>query len=118
MGAIRDLLPASGPLDPDTPGPFALSDPQRLAGILASAGFSDVRIAPVDFPICMTRDGGVEEACRVMMQIGPAASALVDVGKEVRLLARERMKTALADHDRRGEVNLGGAVWMVEAVRT
>ena len=79
MGAIRDLLPESPPSVPHAPGPFALADRERLRKILERAGFADIAIYPFDFPVCFARDGGVDAAVRLAMQIGPSGSALADV---------------------------------------
>jgi SAM-dependent methyltransferase len=117
MGAIRDLLPASPPPVPHAPGPFALADRHRLRGILERAGFADVAINPFDFPVCFASEGGVEAAVRLAMQIGPSGSALAEASKEVRAVAAERLKVAFAPHDRDGRVTLGGAIWLVEALR-
>jgi SAM-dependent methyltransferase len=118
MGAIRDLLPEGPPSVPHAPGPFALADRDRLRGILERAGFIDVAINPFDFPVCVASEGGVEAAVRLAMQIGPSGSALVGASKEVWAVAEERLKAALAPHDRDGLVTLGGAIWLVEAVRS
>ena len=117
MGAIRDLLPASPPPVPHAPGPFALADRDRLRGIVERAGFSDVAIDPFDFPVCLSSDGGVEAAVRFAMQIGPSGSALAEASKEARAAAADRLRVALARHDQDGLVTLGGAIWIVEAVR-
>ena len=117
MAAIQDLLPEAPPPVPHAPGPFALADRDRLGGILKRAGFTDVAIEPFDFPARLASDGGVEAAVRFAMQIGPTGSALADASKEVRAAVAERLRAALAPHDRDGLVTLGGAIWLVEAVR-
>jgi len=117
MDAIRDLLPVAPPPVPHAPGPFALADRDRLRGMLERSGFAEVAINPFDFPICLTSDGGVEAAVPFAMQIGPTGSALAEASKEVRALAAERLEVAFARHDRDGLLTLGGAIWMVEAVR-
>ena len=118
MGAIRDLLPAGPPSVPHAPGPFALADRDRLGGILGRAGFVDVAINPFDFPVCLARESGVDAAVGLAMQIGPSGSALAEASQEVRAIAAERLKLAFAPHDRDGLVTLGGACWLVEAVRS
>jgi SAM-dependent methyltransferase len=118
MSAVRDLLPESAPLVPQAPGPFALSDRDRLQRILERAGFADITITPFDFPVCVATAGGAEAAVRFVMQIGPTSVALAEVGKETRALAAERLKAALALYESDGVVMLGGAMWMVEAVRS
>lgn len=120
MGAIRDLLPPAPPAAPapiPAPGPFALADKERLAGIVGRAGFKDIRISPYDFPVCLASEGGVPEAVRFVMTIGPTAAALVDVNKETKAKVAERLTAALAVDDVNGKVTLGGAAWLVEAVR-
>jgi SAM-dependent methyltransferase len=118
MGAIRDLLPEGPPPVPHAPGPFALANRDRLGGILERAGFTDVAINPFDFPVCLASEGGVEAAVHFAMQIGPSGAALAEASKEVRAVAAERLKVALAPHDRDGLVTLGGAIWLVEAGRS
>ena len=117
LAAIGDLLPEAGPAAPEAPGPFALADRDRLAGILGRAGFADVAIDPLDIPVCLAGAGGVAAAVRLAMQIGPAARALAEAGPEVRAAAAERFRAVFAPHDRDGRVTMAGAIWMVEAVR-
>lgn len=115
MDAIRELLPAAPPPAATAPGPFALADPGRLEGILARAGFTKVVLRALDFPLCLTRGGGVEAAVRLLLQIGPAALALAESSKEVRATAAQRLKQAFAAHEKDGGVALGGALWLVDA---
>ncbi len=120
MSAIKDLLaPVAPSLPPATPrpGPFALADKGRLAAILDRAGFVDVKIAPFDFDVVLAMNGGVDEAVRMVMTIGPTGAALVEAGEAARAAAPERLKAALAPHERDGVVTLGGAIWLVDARR-
>jgi SAM-dependent methyltransferase len=117
IDAIRDLLPDAPPADPQAPGPFALADRNRLGGILERAGFTSIGITPCDFAVCLATEGGVDAAARLATQIGPAGSALTGATAEVLAAAQERLKVALAPHDQNGVVTLGGAVWLVEAIR-
>jgi SAM-dependent methyltransferase len=117
MAAVRDLLPEGPPAVPHAPGPFALCDRDRLQGILERAGFAQIRIDPFDFPIYLENVGGLEPAVRLAMQIGPTGSALAEASREVRAAAADRLREALAPHVKDGCVTLGGAVWVVEAVR-
>ena len=117
LGAIRDLLPEAPPPAPHAPGPFGLADKDRLRGILERARFADVAIHPFDFPICLASEGGVEAALPFVMQTGPSGAALAGAGKEVRAVAADRLREVLAPHDAEGRVTLGGAIWLVEAVR-
>jgi SAM-dependent methyltransferase len=118
MDAIRPLLPAAPPPVPHAPGPFALADSARLRGILERAGFADITISPFDFPVRLATGGGVDAAVRMAMQIGPTGSALTEASKETRVLAAERLAAVLAPFNKDGVVELGGALWMVEAIAT
>jgi SAM-dependent methyltransferase len=117
LGAVRELLTATAVPVPDAPGPFALADNERLRGILRRAGFADIRIDPFDFPACLAAKGGVDAAVRMVMQIGPTGAALAGTSKEIRAAAARRLSAALAPHDRQGLVTLGGAIWLVEALK-
>jgi SAM-dependent methyltransferase len=118
MRAVSDLLPEAPAPVPHAPGPFALADGERVRGILERAGFVDIAIEPREIPVCLATEGGVESAVRLAMQIGPTASALAEASQELRAMAAERLAVALAPHEREGRVTLGGAVWMVEAIRS
>lgn len=122
-GAIKHLLPAT-PLAPPNaqpttprPGPFALADKGRLASILDRAGFGDVSIEPFDFDVYLATNGGVDEAVDMLMRIGPTGAALAEADDAARQAAPAQLNAALAPHARSGTVTLGGAIWLVDAVR-
>lgn len=117
MEAIRDLLPESPPAEPHAPGPFALADKERLKGILERAGFANVSIESHDIQVCLANEGGVDSAVGFITQIGPSGAALAEASSEIRATAAERLKTALAPHEKNNRVTLGGAVWIVEAIK-
>lgn len=48
MGAIKDIVPPSVSPDPEAPGPLSFGDRERVARILAAAGFSEIALAPFD----------------------------------------------------------------------
>ena len=118
MEAIQDLLPVAPAATSYAPGPFSLSDSDRLRGIVQRAGFADIDIRAFDFPVCLASEGGVDAAVRFAMQIGPTAAALAEVAKELRHAAADRLRAVLAPHDSSGFVGLGGAIWIVEASRS
>jgi SAM-dependent methyltransferase len=117
MGAIRDLLPESPPPAPHAPGPFGLSDRERLADIVARAGFTNITIDAADIPVCFADEGGVESAVRFTTQIGPAAAALGEMSDEIRTIGAERLRNALAPLEQNGKVITNGAIWIVDAAK-
>ncbi|MDE2305186.1 MAG: class I SAM-dependent methyltransferase [Gammaproteobacteria bacterium] len=111
LEAARALLPPIAPADPTAPGPFAFADPQRVHGILESAGFADVSIEPLDLDIGGTPlDAAVNLACR----LGPLGSQLREQPQCLPAVA-DAVKNALGAHLRDGEVWMGAAVWVVGA---
>lgn len=117
VDSVRDLLPEAAPPLPNAPGPFALADKDRLAGIVAGAGFVNIAIDPFDFPVCLATEGGARAAARFALQIGPAAWALTGASDAILSEATKRLEAAFAPHDSHGIVTLAGAIWFVEAVR-
>lgn len=119
MSVLAPLMPELPAPDPTAPGPFAFADTARLAGILEGAGFGTLSFTPFDFKVTLARSGGVERAAGFALQIGPAAAALAEQEEAVRLHARALLEEALASGlEPDGAVRLGGAIWIVEGVRS
>ncbi len=116
MAAVRDLVPETPPPAPHAPGPFALADGERLAGILARAGFSEVTLHPFDFQVSLADRGGARSAADFVLQVGPASAALAEATPEIRAQAVPRLEAALAPHEHDGQVLLGAAAWFVEGL--
>ncbi|MDP1629945.1 MAG: methyltransferase domain-containing protein [Caulobacter sp.] len=104
-------IPAPPPGDPFAPGPFAFSDPDWVRGILGSAGFKDVEIAPHD---AMIGGNGLEETVALSLKVGPLGALLRD-NPDKRDLVVDALRAALAPHAGPDGVRLPGAVWIVTA---
>ncbi len=61
VGHLLPAPPAPGPGKSPT-GPFALSDPERTAGVLSAAGWVDVVRIPFDRVVTVARDAIVDDA--------------------------------------------------------
>jgi SAM-dependent methyltransferase len=118
MGAIRDIVEPV-PADPTAPGPFAFGDRQRLADILAAAGFTAIDIAPFDTTISYgrggTREKAVDDALDMAFQVGPLARALADQPDEIREKAAIAVRAAFAKRPADTSVLIDGAAWIVTA---
>ena len=57
--------------DPSAPGPLAFQDAGRVASLMATAGWRDVRAEQLR--VMLTPHGGVKGAARVASRVGPAA---------------------------------------------
>jgi hypothetical protein len=107
------------PPDPDAPGPFAFSDADRVRGILAGAGWSDIALDPFDTTIVFGGDGreGVDDAMANLAR-HPLAKALNEqVAAPVRDRVLEQIRDDFARTARDGRVEFPSAAWIVTARR-
>lgn len=105
------LVPPSPPPEPGAPGPFAFADPERVRGILAGAGFTDIGITPHDEAIGgLDLDGTVEMSFRV----GPLGAILRE-RPDLAPVLRERVREAVRPWLRDGAVYMPSATWLVSA---
>ena len=114
FAVAQPQMPPLPPADPNAPGPFALSDPDRLRGILAEAGFCAIDIAPLDG---VMRMGATPEAAGIQAtSLGPTARALAKMDEDV----RARVVAAVTDAFRAwpktdGVITCRIACWLVRA---
>ena len=110
MAAAQHLPPAQPP-EHGAPGPFAFAEPERVRGILAAAGFSDVAVTARDLKV---GGGSVDDALGLAMKVGPLGGQLRD-NPHKRDVVQAAVRAALAQHDGPDGVKLGAAVWVVTA---
>jgi SAM-dependent methyltransferase len=99
---------------PDAPGPFALSDPDRVRTILTASGFADIRIDGAAENMWFGHDA--DDAHRFVRGLmGWMLEALDDAA---RAQAVEDLRATLAAHLTADGVVYGSATWTVHASRT
>jgi SAM-dependent methyltransferase len=109
-------VPREGASDSFAPGPFAFADRDRVAGILADAGWSDAAAEPVDYAYrAGAGDDPVADAMAFFSRIGPAAPVLRDLPPAAREAALARVAALCADHLEDGAVDFPGAAWLWSA---
>ena len=113
FAAARDLLPPQAPMDPLAPGPFAFADAGRMRNILDEAGFSDIRIKPLD--TTMNMGATAEDAAAQSLNIGPLARAAAEIDESTRAKIRAVVVHALAKFMTRDGVRPPAACWLVGA---
>ncbi len=102
------------PADPLAPGPFAFADEDRLRGLMADAGFADIRIQRFDAPVAM--GPSAREAARHCLQTGPVSRLAHEVGAAQEPLIRDAIERTLAQRAAAdGSVSLVGSTWVVAA---
>ena len=78
---------------PGVPGPFALDDPERLAGLLAGAGLAEVAVTEVPTPL---RDASFDAwLARTSALAGPLAKRLAALPEPARRQLRDRLEAAV-----------------------
>jgi SAM-dependent methyltransferase len=108
LAAGREL-----PLPLGAPGPFSLSDPERVRHLLTSAGFTDVRLHGVGEPMYFGPD--LDDAYRfVSTQFGGRLEGL-DANSRARAL--DALRADMAEHDTDRGVLYDSAAWITVARR-
>lgn len=116
---LREFLGAIGrvrPLQPppaDAPGPFALSDPDRVRGLLENAGWTQVEFAAHDQPLTFGPDA--DRATSFI--IGQMAWLFATLDDEARRRAEANLHEVMAAHTEASGVLLGSGAWLVTAAR-
>jgi len=111
-------VPRLPQLGPEDPGPFAFAEQRRVRAILEQAGFSAIRLEPVDLSLDLANGLGLAAAVETAVGIGPASRALDGQPPELRAAAAESIRTALARHQVGDAVPLAGALWIVSATNS
>jgi SAM-dependent methyltransferase len=100
---------------PDAPSPFSLADPDRVNGILSTAGFVDVTLEGASEPMYFGDD--VDDAYRFVRGIGFTEGMLRDLDDEARAQALDALRATIAAHATDDGVLYGSATWIVRAQR-
>ena len=107
LAAGRDL---PGP-SPDGPGPFSLSDPDRVRALLCAAGFTDVELDGSSAGMWFGDDA--DDAHRFVLGLmGWMLTGLDDAG---RARAIDALHATMAAHETPDGVVLDSAAWIVQA---
>jgi SAM-dependent methyltransferase len=112
--AERHLGPAK-PKHPRAPGPMAFADADYVRGILASAGFADIAVAPE--PVAVL-DQSLDDAARIACIMGPAGALLDEKNADpaARGMIRDEIRTAFSSYDTQTPLRLPATVFIVSAV--
>lgn len=110
LAAGRDL-PAP---PPDAPGPFSLSDPDRVRALLTTAGFADVELHGTTAGMWFGNDAA--DAHRFVLGLmGWMLEGLDDTG---RARAIDALHTTMATHETPDGVLFESATWTIQATRS
>ncbi len=113
--ALKTFLPAGPPPDPLAPGPFAFADPDRTAGILSSAGWSDVAVDPCVRSMQLFGTTNLDKALEGSLRIGAAARVLQGADAVTVKKVSEAAREVLASQWTPEGIIVDGVCWLVTA---
>ncbi len=111
------ILGVERPPQPESrgPGPFSMADPDLTEGLLAEAGFTDVRLESVEAPFILAGDGAA--AAQRIVSAGPLGADFLAAGDDRRAEVIAGVLAALSDHRGEAGVEVPAASWCITAVR-
>jgi hypothetical protein len=104
-------LPPQPAHNPDAPGPFAFANPDRVHGILETAGFGEIEITAHDEQV---GSGDLDSMLAVCSSVG-ALGKILRENPELRAATLPAVRSALATHHGPDGVRLNAATWIVTA---
>jgi SAM-dependent methyltransferase len=116
LTAVFAALSTGGPVTPfppDGPGPFGLSDPERVRAVLGAAGYADVRLTGITAPVWL----GADPEDAVGFLSGQRAAQLGELDRVGRAAALDALRASVADHHSEQGVRFSSAAWLIEARR-
>jgi len=113
--AVRHLLPPIPTPGLEEPGPFSWADPARVRRILEGAGFREIFLTPLDWPVRLAPPGGAAEAADFMLVFGPLTRIMPSLPAAQQAAVRSTLETYFKDHDGPEGVTLSAANWIVQA---
>jgi SAM-dependent methyltransferase len=113
--AAYEHLPRLPSAAPDEPGPFSFADQERVTRILTTAGFTAPRFTPADLAFDVAGGEGMDAAVHQAMTIGATSRVLQDQPKNVLDAVAASIRKALTPFAKGQNVELPGAIWLVEA---
>jgi SAM-dependent methyltransferase len=117
ISAFRTALAAGRELptpQPGAPGPFSLSDPDQVRGLLTAAGFADVRLQGLSEPMYFGRDA--DDAFHFISR--QHAGMVNGLDADTRAHALDVLRASIADHQTDRGVLYDSAAWLIEARRS
>jgi SAM-dependent methyltransferase len=98
---------------PDAPGPFSLSDPERVGSVLSAAGFTGIDLEAVEADMWFGTDA--DDAQRFI--VGLVGWMLEGLDEPGQRRALDDLRTTVAAHASAEGVVFGSAAWIIRGVR-
>jgi SAM-dependent methyltransferase len=115
VGALAGDAPLPRP-PADAPGPFSMSEPDRVRALLTGAGFTGVGLEAVHGEASWGAD--VEDAYPFVLGGATVRRTLAALPEAEQPAARDRLRATLAEHAGPGGVRFRSKSWLVTARRS
>jgi SAM-dependent methyltransferase len=112
--ALQHVAPPE-PMPPNAPGPFGLSDPEYVKGVLAQAGYGNIEVASVTPTMRFGHDMPADRIGDSFLEVGPVSRLLADASAEQTNAVRASVYDAIKPYYDGKTVNLGASCWIVTA---
>jgi SAM-dependent methyltransferase len=109
--AAAPFVPNLPPREPDAPGQFAFSDPERVRRILDASGWGDIDLRPIDVP-CAFPEG---ELVPYFTRFGPLGRVLHELDEPARDAIIQSVRRAFEPYVQGGQVRFTAACWQIDA---
>jgi SAM-dependent methyltransferase len=101
------------PVPPETPGPFAFADRERVNTLLVSAGWSAIEASPLDYDyVAGEGDDPVDDAVAFFLTIGPVATLARALAPDEQATFRATLARFLDGYRSGDRVVLPAAAWL------
>jgi SAM-dependent methyltransferase len=104
------------PPEPGAPGPFSLSEADRVRVLCQGAGLSNVEMDALDLDVVLSVDGP-ESAVDFTLRVGPVGRRVAEESEAVKRRVRDAVRVALARRASSDRIALPGRAWLVTASR-
>lgn len=111
VGVTGELPPMPGPGEP---GPFSLSDPERIRALLSEAGFEDVEVTSHSEIVALPTSE-LDSIVALSRSVGPLREALREADDELASRLLDAVRQALLGKVDTGELRLSAAAHIVTA---
>ena len=115
MQAVAAHLPPRPKGDPNAPGMFALSDPERVTELFTAAGWAEPGFEQLDMDLDIAAGKGLEAAIEQTTKMGAVNSWRRDEPDEIRSAAIESLREVFSPYVEGQHVRLPASMWLVSS---
>lgn len=99
----------------DAPGPFSMADPIRVRTVLSTAGFSDINVDGVTFPIRLAVGLGIDRWVHERLQMGLVGDQYRAADDSTQNQVRHEVAATVRPYEVDDGLEMDAAAWIVSA---